>query len=56
MLCIENRLDCELEGVRVGLVLAGEESDPVYWLKLDVRGEGVLPYGLAVRKLYAGSM
>lgn len=56
MLCIEKRLDCEVEGVRVGLVVVGEDSDGLKERVSNARGDGVVPYGFAVRKLYAGSM
>lgn len=51
MLCMEKRLDWELEGVRTGFVLYATGDD---------RGRGaragVDPYGLALLKLYAGSI
>jgi hypothetical protein len=59
-LCIEKRLDWELEGVKVGLVLARKETEGAWYLgswnmSLAAR-EGVVPYGCALLKLYAGSM
>ena len=57
-LCIEKRLDCELDGVRTGLVLkmTGDDCGLEGRYKWEVRGEGVVPYGRALLKLYAGSM
>lgn len=57
MLCIEKRLDWELDGVKVALEgkVTGEDCGLVEKLKCDVRGEGVVPYGCALLKLYAGS-
>jgi hypothetical protein len=53
VLCIEKRLDCELEGVKVGLA-TGDDLDG--WEKYEVLDEGVVPYGCALLKLYAGSI
>ncbi len=49
---MEKRLDCELEGVKVDFV-TGDDLEG--WQK-DVVLEGVVPYGCALLKLYAGSM
>jgi hypothetical protein len=58
VLRIEKRLDCELDGVKTGLVLkvTGDDCGLERWGEWDVRRDGVVPYGCALLKLYAGSM
>lgn len=44
VLCMEKRLDCELEGLRVALVrLAGDDCGREGPGKCDARGTGVVP-------------
>lgn len=47
MLCMENRLDWELDGVRTVFELngTGEDCGLEARKKCDDRGEGVVPYG-----------
>jgi len=47
VLCIENKLDCELDGVRTSFVAdgTGDECGRVIGNKVGVRDEGVVPYG-----------
>ena len=44
---MENRLDWELDGVRIDLELnvTGEDCGLEVWKKFDDRGDGVVPYG-----------
>jgi hypothetical protein len=55
---MEKRLDWEVEGVRLGLVLntTGDDWGLVGAEYFEDRGDGVVPYGWALEKLYAGSM
>jgi len=57
---MENKLDCEVDGVNTGLELldvTGAEWGLVErWWRVGLRGEGVVPYGCALLKLYAGSI
>jgi len=45
VLCMEKRLDCELDGVNVGRVDNGSNDDcgRALFGKTEVRGEGVVP-------------
>jgi hypothetical protein len=52
-LCIEKRLDCELDGVNIAFELGGDDCGLEIG-KWELLGEGVLPYGCALLKLYAG--
>lgn len=56
MLCIEKRLDWELEGVKVALETVGDDCGLAEYENWEIRGDGVVPYGCALWKLYAGSM
>lgn len=55
MLCIEKRLDWEVEGVKVAM-LYGYDCALEGWKYVEVLVGGVVPYGCALLKLYAGSM
>lgn len=49
---MEKRLDWELDGVRAfELSVAGEVDGLYAWKRFDDRGDGVVPYGLALPKL-----
>lgn len=54
MLCMENREDCEEEGVRIGLESCTGEDRGRDMKAFGDFGWGVLPYGLRARKSNAG--
>lgn len=51
-----SKLDTELDGVRTGLeAYVGGEDCGLVKLNVEVRGDGVVPYGCALLKLYLGA-